>query len=320
MSTIGLTLNTLDSLQYVNPETGIREDNPNLEIVEAVCIAWFTAEYLLRFWASPNKWKFFKGTLNVIDLVAILPYYISLGLQQTDQSESTEQFANVRKVVQIFRILRVLRILKLARHSTGLQSLGYTLHRSYKELGLLMMFLAITVLLFSSLVYFAEKDNNPMFDSIPGSFWWAVITMTTVGYGDVYPKSVFGKLIGSACAICGVLVIALPIPIIVNNFAEYYKDQMRAEKARRHREAQRQKYEGSESIYTVGQTMGDALGHVADSMLPDFKDDQISDGTKRKSNDHLDTKFYEEDENTLQVTKSHIIHSFYNLRTYFEFI
>ena len=146
-----------------------------LFIIETICISWFSIEYITRVFATPDRCKFFKGVLNTIDLIAIVPFYISIILETLDTG-NLKNFKSVRKAMQVFRVLRIMRILKLARHSTGLQSLGYTLKRSYKELSMLLMFLAIFILLFSSLAYFAEKDGNAIqFRSIPHAFWWASI-------------------------------------------------------------------------------------------------------------------------------------------------
>ncbi|XP_006862732.1 PREDICTED: potassium voltage-gated channel subfamily A member 5 [Chrysochloris asiatica] len=199
-------------------------------IVETTCVIWFTFELLVRFFACPSKTEFSRNIMNIIDVVAIFPYFITLGTELAEQqpgggggSGQNGQQAMSLAILRVIRLVRVFRIFKLSRHSKGLQILGKTLQASMRELGLLIFFLFIGVILFSSAVYFAEADNHEThFSSIPDAFWWAVVTMTTVGYGDMRPVTVGGKIVGSLCAIAGVLTIALPVPVIVSNFNYFY--------------------------------------------------------------------------------------------------
>ena len=121
------------------------------------------------------------------------------------------------------RVIRLVRIFKLTKHSVGLQVLLLTFKASLEGLGLFLIALLVCLLVFSSAVYYAELGQpGSQIDSIPDAFWWAIITMTTVGYGDKVPVGFLGKLIGSACAITGVLTLAIPIPIITGHFNRFY--------------------------------------------------------------------------------------------------
>ncbi|XP_008310804.1 shaker-related potassium channel tsha2-like [Cynoglossus semilaevis] len=209
----------------VNGSSHARETNPFTDpffMVETLCIVWFSFEFTMRFLSCPSKPAFFKNIMNIIDVVAIAPYFITLGMDLAEHQGSSQQAASLA-ILRVIRLVRVFRIFKLSRHSKGLQILGQTLHASLRELGLLIFFLLIGVVLFSSSVYFAEaEDPDSVFSSIPDAFWWAVVTMTTVGYGDMYPTTIWGKVVGSLCAIAGVLTIALPVPVIVSNFNYFY--------------------------------------------------------------------------------------------------
>ncbi|KPP59525.1 hypothetical protein Z043_122545 [Scleropages formosus] len=223
-----------DSLD-LGPQYEIETD-PALTYVEGVCVLWFTIEFLVRVTFSPDKLEFVKSVLNIIDFVAILPFYLEVGLS----GMSSKAAKDVLGFLRVVRFVRILRIFKLTRHFIGLRVLGHTLRASANEFLLLIIFLALGVLIFATMIYYAERigasPNDPtasdhtQFKNIPIGFWWAVVTMTTLGYGDMCPETWSGMVVGALCALAGVLTIAMPVPVIVNNFGMYYSLAMAKQK------------------------------------------------------------------------------------------
>ncbi|XP_016299465.1 potassium voltage-gated channel subfamily D member 2-like [Sinocyclocheilus anshuiensis] len=192
--------------------------------LDTACVMIFTVEYLLRLIAAPSRYKFVKSVMSIIDVVAIMPYYI--GLVMTDNEDVSGAFVTLR-------VFRVFRIFKFSRHSAGLRILGYTLKSCASELGFLLFSLTMAIIIFATVMFYAEKSSSASkFTSIPAAFWYTIVTMTTLGYGDMVPKTIMGKIFGSVCSLSGVLVIALPVPVIVSNFSRIYHQSQRAEKRR----------------------------------------------------------------------------------------
>ncbi|GFR12306.1 potassium voltage-gated channel protein Shaw [Trichonephila clavata] len=195
--------------------------------VESVCNAWFSFEIASRFLVSPKKMEFMTAPINIIDFIATMSFYSDMLLQRLASDLEKAD------ILDFFSIIRIFRLFKLTRHSRGLKILIHTFQASAKELFLLVFFLVLGIVIFASLVYYAERlQANPTndFTSIPEGLWWAIVTMTTVGYGDMVPRTYVGMLVGALCALAGVLTIALPVPVIVSNFTMFYSHTQAREK------------------------------------------------------------------------------------------
>nr|XP_003472242.1 potassium voltage-gated channel subfamily V member 2 [Cavia porcellus] len=238
ISVVALALNTVEEMQH-QAEQGVGGGDPRsiLEHVETLCVAFFTLEFLLRLISTPDLRRFARSALNLVDLVAILPLYLQLLLEcftseeQRDSKGSSREHdletvgrvGKVGQVLRIMRLLRIFRILKLARHSTGLRAFGFTLRQCYQQVGCLMLFITMGIFAFSAAVYSVEHDvPGTNFTSILHAWWWAAVSISTVGYGDMYPETHLGRLFAFLCIAFGIILNGMPISILYNKFSDYY--------------------------------------------------------------------------------------------------
>ncbi len=183
---------------------------------EIFSVAVFTFEYLARLWTAnlnadknASRWRFFKSYYGIVDLVAILPFYLPM------------IFPFDLRIVRILRLFRLLRIFKLGRFSNSMKTISDVIRDSKSELIITVFVAAILLLLSSTIMFCVEHDAQPdKFASIGHSFWWAVATLTTVGYGDVYPITAVGKIISGVIALIGIGFVALPTGILSSAFIE----------------------------------------------------------------------------------------------------
>jgi hypothetical protein len=211
------------------------EPNTGIATLDLICYCWFLIEYFCRFLSSPSKKQFILSFLNLIDVLVILPFFFTHFID-------TQGITSLSSLLGVSKLLRLTRIIKLSRYSRGLKALGSTLCASFRELKMMMMFLIMVVIVSSCLVYLVEmKHPQALIKTVPDGFWWSLTTITTVGYGDYYPVTGEGKLIGCLCTILGALAFSLPVIVLAANFRTCYKsdDSISAEY---HRSLRRQAY------------------------------------------------------------------------------
>ena len=190
-----------------------------LEWFEIVSVIIFTIEYLLRLWTCTISSQYqgaIKGRLRhifsfygLIDLLAILPFYLPM-VMPVDL-----------RFIRAFRLFRMFRILKIGRYGESMKILQDVLQKKKEELWVALFVVIILLMITSSLMYFVETNAQPdAFSSIPQAMWWGVATLTTVGYGDVYPITPLGKMLGAIIALLGIGVFGLPAGILASGLFE----------------------------------------------------------------------------------------------------
>ena len=201
----------IQALVVVSLVTFALETSPNLSeegrewlrVGEIVVVAIFTAEYLARVWTAQNRLRFICSFFGVVDLLAILPFYLSLGMDL--------------RSIRVVRLLRVFRALKLARYSAAIGRFRRALVLAKEELVLFGVSSAMVLYLAAVGIYYFEHEAQPeKFPSIFAALWWAVATLTTVGYGDVYPVTVGGRVFTFLVLVVGLGIVSVPSGIVAS--------------------------------------------------------------------------------------------------------
>lgn len=196
--------------------------------LEVVSVAIFSAEYLLRLWVSPldaryaqpfwGRIRYVFSLLAMIDLLAILPFFLPL------------VFPMDLRIIRFLRVFRLFRLLKMNRYVESLNSLSDVVQSKKAELVVILIMIGMLLLFSSSLMYVVETEVQPdKFPDIPSAMWWGVATLTTVGYGDVFPITPLGKILAGIIAFLGIGIFALPTGILASGFAEEIKKKQTTE-------------------------------------------------------------------------------------------
>ena len=193
----------------------------SLYVLEWVFTIFFTIEYILRIIILERKRKYIFSVMGIIDLISIVPTYLSIFL-------IGYQFLIVFRSL---RLLRIFKILKLRNFQLASTSISLALYSSYRKILIFMMFICLLVVIIGSVMYIVEEDT-PGFESIPHAIYWAVVTITTVGYGDVSPATAMGKFFSIIVMLCGYSIIAVPTGIVTMEMARAREMQHGSSKGR----------------------------------------------------------------------------------------
>ncbi|WP_425077464.1 ion transporter [Psychroserpens sp. S379A] len=193
---ISIVTFSIETIPNLKPQT-----KTILYVVEVFCVSVFTVEYVLRIYVADSKPKFIFSFFGIIDFLAILPFYLSFGIDL--------------RSLRALRFLRLFRVLKLVRYNKAMNHFMRAI-KSAKEEIFLFLFVTLILIYFAAVgIYYFENEAQPEhFSSIFESLWWSIITLTTVGYGDVYPITVGGKVFTFFILIIGLGIVAIPTGII----------------------------------------------------------------------------------------------------------
>jgi hypothetical protein len=207
--------------EALRPQTGIGKKTVRIQSVvylDTILLGFFTADLLLRIFCCPSVGKYFLSTINVVDALVVLSAYAHIAINFLKKNEKYE-LSNF-DLLEIFQVLRVIRLLRVVRDVTAFKVLSFSIKISLNDLLVLFLYLVLGIIIFANFIFFVESSED--IQSVPIGWWWAISTMTTVGYGDVVPKTLYGRLIGGVCAVSGVVMMALAIPVFVNTFLLLY--------------------------------------------------------------------------------------------------